>query len=59
MDSQAPASVKPTTYVVSFSTKKEDKRLKICDTLRQYGSYCPIHHTCWAISTTATAVAVL
>ena len=58
MDPQAPGSVKPTTYVVSFSTKNEATRLKVCDTLRQYGSYCPIHNTCWAISTTATAVAV-
>ena len=48
----------PRTYVVSFSTQTENTRLKVCNILRSYGSYCPIHNNCWAVSAQTTAVEI-
>lgn len=46
------------TYIVSFSCNTEDSRLAVCNLLKTYCSYCPIHKNCWAVSADVTAVAL-
>lgn len=43
---------------MSFWTQTESSRLKVCDILRSYGAYCPIHNNCWAISAPTTAIEI-
>ena len=58
MNSTTSTTPSPRTYVVSFCTQTESTRLQVCNILRSYGSYCPIHNNCWAVSTPATAVEI-
>lgn len=39
-----------TCYIVSFEVKTEAARTKLRERLKTFGGYCPINHTCWAVT---------
>lgn len=47
-----------TCYIVTFQTNSETSRDKVCERLKTYRAYCPIHNYCWAILTDKKAVDV-
>lgn len=47
-----------TCYIISIEVSLPDTRKKIIDKLKSYGTFCPINHTCWAISTDSKAAEI-
>ena len=47
-----------TCYIVSFEVKNEVVRDKIRGVLKTFSGYCPINHTCWAVTTDKKATEV-
>ena len=45
-------------YIVTFETESTESRNQIVDTLKSYGTYCPVNLSCWAIKTDESATQI-
>jgi hypothetical protein len=45
-------------YIVSFEVDQEATRTQVRERLKTFGGYCPINHTCWAITSDKKATEV-
>ncbi len=48
-----------TCYIVSFEISNTATRLKFVESLKSFGTYCPINGSCWAIKTEKSAADVV
>ena len=46
-------------YIVTFQTNSEASRLKVCERLKTFSAYCPIHNYCWAVSSDKKAAEIV
>ncbi len=46
------------TYIVTFSVDDKDRKEKLRERLKSYGTYCPINANCWAIVSENTPVQI-
>jgi len=47
-----------TCYIVAFEVESATNRAKLKESLKSYGSYCPINTNCWAILTDKSAAKI-
>lgn len=47
-----------TCYIITFETHSDATRQRVCDVLKTYSGYCPIHTYCWAILSDKKATAI-